>query len=442
MKYLFTILALLSCHFFHFSQAQSNLILPQYGVLPQVNHVSPASMPKSKFNIALPGVEFLAQNNAYTINRDWLTSDDVLNEFILADINSLPDVISVGVESKVDLFSVGFRGKNDYFSFLIQMDQKGSFASPKDIFTLWQQVEDDNPQPGQTFDFSSADVNLSSRLEIGFGYSRTIAKKFNVGARLKIIKGLAYLDILENSLVLSNPSNDFNYQATGDLRAVSAGLGNIGSISDLLSSRSNSGMAVDLGIEFNPTAQLSFYASVLDIGSINWQEDVTTYEFTDFDFENDTFGEFEVASSTEGYTEKLAPKIYAGARYSLTPNHLFHASVSIDSWDENPYATGMSLGYVHQGKWAGAGLHLTKYEGLDWHPGVGIYLNPGPVQIYMLSENISGIFASEGSKEFAVRLGVNLVFGKKRYFREQYNNYSENSNPKKYWKGKGRPMKN
>ena len=89
-------------------------------------------------------------------------------------------------------------------------------------------------------------------------------------------------------------------------------------------------------------------------------------------------------------------------------------------------------------KWIGISGSYTIINQSFANVGLGLNLNPGPVQFYLVSDNVLGAFKPQDSRYFQVRFGINLIFGsqKSKVFNAPYSKKVKEKKEKKEKKSK------
>jgi hypothetical protein len=159
-------------------------------------------------------------------------------------------------------------------------------------------------QGGDALDLSNFGVNADSRLELAYGYSRSIGEKFRIGFKLKFIAALAKASYSVDKLSLTMNEDLWKVTSQGhgcfyapglslqtDENAMISGL-NIPDYKEILEAAKNSrnfGGAVDLGFTYDILNWLTLSASVTDLGFVHMSgvsrlESVSrTLEYAGFD---------------------------------------------------------------------------------------------------------------------------------------------------------------
>ena len=75
---------------------------------------------------------------------------------------------------------------------------------------------------------------------------------------------------------------------------------------------------------------------------------------------------------------------------------------------------GIALSYNQKvGKWLNASASYSAYNRSYNNIGLGLSLNGGPIQLYVVSDNVLGIFFPHNTKNLHFHAGINLTFGRK-----------------------------
>ncbi|HET6228388.1 MAG TPA: DUF5723 family protein, partial [Bacteroidia bacterium] len=205
-------------------------------------------------------------------------------------------------------------------------------------------------------------------------------------------------------------------------------------------SRKNSGFGIDLGAAYKVTEKWSLSASVLDLGFINWKDNPTNYvshdqnaHFTYNGFElnqlingdssntkdiGKTLGDslskiFKIDTLHKSYKTNLSSQIYLGANYSLTEKSTAGVILYGQVFDKKVHP-GLAFSYNHQlAKWINASATYSMYNKSYTNLGLGVALKGGPVQFYIVTDNLLGMIFPQNTKSIQIHFGINLLFGKK-----------------------------
>ncbi|MDE6354151.1 MAG: hypothetical protein K2L56_03690 [Prevotella sp.] len=217
----------------------------------------------------------------------------------------------------VTLLSGGFKAWGGYNT--VEVNSKTSFgvSLPYGLLEFAKNIGNNN------YDIGDINVNAQSYVELALGHSRQINDKLRLGAKLKLLFGVARADLLMKDMKAEFASEDkwivsgeaqanvsmkgFAYkQETADYKE--EGRGQYQRINDVDidgAGLGGFGMAVDLGGVYKINDDWTVSASLLDLGFISWSNDMQAVNISDR-FE---FGGFhDVAVTRDRGGEKLSEK--------------------------------------------------------------------------------------------------------------------------------------
>lgn len=461
IKYLQISLSLLffsSLTFINKGVAQIESTMYFMSSLPQVTYYNPALKPAYKFSIGLPGSSVFAQygNNGFTYN-DFIAKE---NNVLTADLDklygSLKDKNYVNANTQVDLFRVSFKaGARLYFTFNASAKSYNRLMLPKDFTGVF--IEGTAPYANGTASMSPK-LESTSYAEIGWGAAYTVNKKLTVGAKVKMLKGVASATTQRAKFDLA--FTDATITATGDLDVRTSGIHNFDDddyeISDNWNDYTkNNGFAFDLGATYKVMDRLTVGASLIDIGGITWKNDLYGYQLDPsrakytfegidlnqllngdngdyFDSISDSLEQnFKVTEGRIGrYRTPLPAKIYLSGAYELRRYFTVGALLFAEKY-KGRFVPGFTASLNKEfGKWLGASLSYTMTNNSFNNIGAGLSLNLAPVQFYVVGDNLlrAPIALMKDSNlnsfvnnmnYFNVRAGINFVFGRDKVQEKQ-----------------------
>ncbi|GAB4257677.1 MAG: hypothetical protein Kow0027_24990 [Saprospiraceae bacterium] len=298
--------------------------------------------------------------------------------------------------------------------------------------------------------FIGQTVELGNELEF-FGYHELAAGAayefgpLTLGGRLKFLSGInsAVTDENHHSASFFTDSDVYQITLASDYILNSAGAVNYNGFTDLQTDfnfgqltfdnffSSNSGVAFDIGARLK-LEQLELAASILDIGKITWDKDVTNYaatqtvtysglDFSDaltgddvpgFDAALDTLKNlYEVTETHNSFETKLPSRVYLSAMYHLTEKvsvgALFFSEKFRNEKDTRVAIGGTAelLPFLTAG--ASYALGNDRFDNL----GINVALTFGPVQLFAVTDNIFAALNAGDSKDFGARLGGRVMIG-------------------------------
>ncbi|MCB0576626.1 MAG: hypothetical protein KDC61_18860, partial [Saprospiraceae bacterium] len=282
--------------------------------------------------------------------------------------------------------------------------------------------------------------------ELYFGVSRKIGR-FSLGARVKYLMGVSALRSDADHTVMSiytDPdiyqltlTTDYAFYSSSIISAIdTAGLGFDFVTGSFGKSPSvdNPGVAFDLGFEARLSDNLSVNAAVLNLGGrITWKKDAQyyisqnayTYEGADFpgtdlingtdslDFEGklDTLNDiFQFTKQAQQFETTLPVRVVAGATFKLSERwHLGLNASYTDLEGRSSTAVGASLRWLPL-RWLSLGAMYGANSRSAANFGFHLAVKPGPVQVYLLSDNLLNAFSLKSSPAVNLKLGAALVF--------------------------------
>ncbi|WP_299361240.1 DUF5723 family protein [Winogradskyella sp.] len=369
---------------------------------------------------------------------------------------------------QLDIFSGGFafgRGieKDRYLSFGMYLETDVIAYHPKDYAIL--AYEGNATNIGRVFDVS--DFNLSGEMVSVFhvGLTKKVNDKFTIGARGKIYSSVFNINSTnnrgsfltqegQNNLLIHTFNLDFTYNTSG-IRSLaeddnSEVSDDIRTLRRRLLFGGNLGLGLDFGFTYFPTDQWTIEASLLDVGFIRHSKDLDNYAVngsyvyeginplfpevpngqTAEDYWNevaDNFEElFEIDTTATKYTTWRPTKFNAAVRYS------FGERISKDCnclAEDSGYlnAVGAQLFAVRRPRAPQLALTAFYYrrlfEGLQFkatytidsfsftNVGLGISADLGPLNLYVLADNVLEYQNLARSQSNSIQFGLNLVFG-------------------------------
>lgn len=431
--------------------SQNDLTLYHMQSLPQRLYTNPAALPDSKFFIALPlignlnfdaGLSFLELKNLNNL----IDEDD---KRITIDLSQLDAVFKeenyLYFNNYIELGHAGISLGKNFIQANFGIKNRIRFQYPKDLIDL---IVDGNggSNLGKTFQLAPS-IMFQSYAEVGIGYTRAFGKndRFKLGTRVKLLRGLS--DISTENAYLSLQTNpiDYSYSIENRLKVNTSSTGIENPWQDL-GELSNNGLAVDLGFQAQLSKRLSISGAVNDIGKINWVSNTKTYftpnQFFEFDgvrldnilldsqefkadlksYRDSFFNLFDVDTAAGGsYTTRLPAYFYLGGSFVLLNNHRIGALIYCDIFDQKIHPA-FTLSYnARLTKALSLSASGSFRQGMLIGFGAGGSINMGPVQFYLVLDNIP-FLGLERANYFNARTGFNLTFRRRAAIRKEKKN--------------------
>jgi hypothetical protein len=368
----------------------SNAMYFMWGV-PQSVRLNPALNPVSNFSMGLD-YSFKFSNNFLDLNSV-MQYDTELDSTVLisgsremqADfLDGLGKISSLSTQFKGNAHTA-FRINNLYLGFEINMGNiNTSLNFPKDLFDFFINGNIENTE----FDLTGIGVRSFSYNDIATRISYDFTDALTIGIRTKLLFGIHYFDMTKSDISANLSQDEWSYDLDLNVNmSFPAPLGQLDSFGiaeeltgnfnfesndiefaqDYRDFLNNRGFAFDLGGKYTLNDQLELSASIIDIGYINWKDNVYNISITDqvsftgmpvdndsLDF--DTYIEDSLLNALEPeYTNNafkawLPTSVYMGVKFSPT-RYLDLGFLSKNT---------ISLGVIEPSFTASANLHLFK----------------------------------------------------------------------------------
>lgn len=423
------------------SQAQQEFTLRMMQTIPQSVHNNPALVPQFDSYVGLPGISSIytsEYNSGFSYNDLFTRREDdslVLNlESLNNKLKSRNYLIN---EQEVDLLSFGFRiNPRMYLNFNFTARDLAYLEYPDDIMALF--VDGNSEYIGQTMDLK-LNFDGIGYFETALGLSYKINNRLVVGGRFKYLSGV--LNVQTEQAEFSLFTDEF-YELTvsGDVDIKTSGIEEMSNddfeigLSDINKYFKNNGFAIDIGATYKVTDKITIGASLVDIGSIKWKNNVSRYnlekdvsEFTwqgldiqklirdenELEDLQDSLGNSFDFTETKGgsYKTMLPIRSYLSGTYQLPRN----AEVGLVLFSEkldNVINAGLGVVANKQfGKHLDLSLSYSFRKNTYNNLGAGFSLRLPPFQLYAVSDNIIGApLYTNDIKYLNLRFGINLVF--------------------------------
>ena len=427
------------------------------GVVPQNANFNPALGPAGTFFLGLPVVSEIGLNinNNFSYNT---AIDQPGNDTTRLDIegilNSLRKKNNFLAETRIPLLFFGLQpeGSSRTFSIFIneRLDLRAQYQKAL-IAAVWKGTD---VLVGQPVNLKKSAISSTYYREYGIGLKTEVDKHLTVGARLKLVQGVANVKTMAGfkagiELEPLTYAYAFNFANTG-LRTT--GRNNYSSIPYLISNK-NKGFAVDAGAVYEHNKLLTFSAAINDLGFIHWKEDQESFVFNDTTFVFDgvnmrTTGD--VTTAIDSLEDTFTPeKQYDSYRAMLSARSVLSASLILSPADRisltlinqmlvGKVKTAVSIAVNKQvNRGVAVSAAIVKLPQQWPTAGTAVALRGGPVQFYMASDNLFGFFNVGNMKVLDIRMGLNLMVGPQKPKKESHLPPAYRSRPSYSSKGNG-----
>lgn len=452
------------------SYSQQDLTLFSCSSIPQSNFTNPIMLPDPKVHFGIPilsSMYFGVGHTGFHLHNilDVVDTNLIINSEKM--VENLPKRSFINLNSSIDLLSFGLKvGKKHYFNLGITNKMYSRFGYPKNLVDFLNRASQSINDLDANINFTKTGLNFTWYNEYILGYAFRFNDRFTFGAHAKYLQGLANIHIKKSDVsIIAETKKDYltlsaDIDAYATMPGSSLDFSNYHSIIDYATQMKNKGLAFDFGASFNLTHRLSFGASVIDLGYIDWTSGTKRFKsvnpdskftfeganFTDFFFGKDgdttnlldrvnnfidtLSAIFKVDTLYETYRTPLNTYINFHLFYDINKNNRLSVLVRNQFYLEALH-TSLSLGYTTKiGKilTLGASYSISnrKYDNF----GFVLATRFGKTQFYITTDNLpifmkkfnwgdnfSKTFSvPKNTKYFNIHYGVNILFGDKNSY--------------------------
>lgn len=409
----------------------------------QINRTNPAKFADKRIYIGFSPFVGIGTNTAGTdvfqIDGGFLPGS--INLENLEDENFLSSRVRAN-------FDLGFRVKKWAFNISTGTAFNNQTNFNKDFVGFVTQGN--APYVGETLNLDP-EFHFSLHQEFGLGISREFLGFLNIGVRAKYLVGLADIRTTAGQLSLTTGEDYYELLLEGNYQLQVAGLPQAQTIEEFSelpidsffsekladpfgNLSKNTGFGFDIGATAEFGDRLQVGLSILDIGSINWEQDAVEYDIEGaFEFDGIDVAGFLVGNDTENildsldinnlvdfagksqtYSTRLNPKIYTTARLKFG-KELYLNAVLRNEFTENGVRTGFGVGLQKNfRKILSLGAMYSIRNGSFANVGANLSLKLGPAQLFVVSDNLLPLIQQWQTTNTNLRLGLNITLNKKK----------------------------
>lgn len=359
----------------------------------------------------------------------------------------------LSINADLPVLSLGFHAGKSFNTIDLSLKTDVRTNLPGSLFSWAKQSAD-------VLDLSDFGLKGDARLELSYGYSRSIGEKFRLGFKLKFLAGLAKASYEMDKLTLNMDKDAWRVAAKGNGYFSAPGIGfitddagaitgfdvpayDMALINELLLESRNFGGAIDLGFSYDILSWLTLSASVTDLGFINWTTGLSRLESADSTleyagFENigdegtDVGAEFEtlgndllqmispkVTSNEETLMDMLSMTSHVGLelrlpfykRFSIGALGTYRLDGPYSWWEARASANWALFRWLSFSASYAQSTYGESYGGaINFHPaGLNIFVG---LDSFKPALNLTKQFIPIDSFNTNIVAGVNLAFGK------------------------------
>lgn len=356
-------------------------------------------------------------------------------------------------DMNITLLSAGFKGFGGYNTVELNVKQSLGLSLPYEFFEFAKNTGN------QTYDIGDINLGAQAYAELAFGHSRQLNEKLRVGAKVKLLFGIARADVAlkdmkadlaaddkwtisgkaEANMSLKgltyktetkeyNNPNKGTYERVNDVDVDGGGLGGFG-------------MAFDLGAVYKLNDDWTFSAALLDLGFISWSNDMMAassgepFEFDGFrdvainrdngghklsDITDDLGDQFTEFSNLEdkgdqgGRTTGIGATLNLAAEYTLPVYRQVKFGLLSSTRIRGPYSwtEGRLSANYEPLKWMNGGVNFA-VNSFAASMGWVLNIHPKGYNFFIGMDHILGSLSKEGiplNSNASVQLGMSVTW--------------------------------
>ncbi len=404
---------------------------------------NPAWVPEKRAHIGLPSMYFSTSGASINVtdlidfsqNNPTLDLGEVANAvedeiFAQADLSIHPIYFSIALKD----FRVGLE---------YSLMNKSFVQVPGDLIRFG--AFGNAPYIDQTLELAPSLYNTAyQKLSFPISYQK---ENWTFGFRPAFLHGIVSVNTVESELSLYTDPEFYQLTLNGNFNIQSSSILALDSDQNLgvnfnedflnngLSWKSNGGFSIDLGARFQVNQKLKMGASIINIGQITWDKNVTSFtsegtqNYNGIDLNplvsgdsldidetvDDLVRTFQLKSDNiSGFKTKLPVGFYLNGSYKVTESFSADAVVYAELFNKQLYPSFALNGRIRVLKFFYFGLSYgMRYN--QWNNlGINTLIQLGPVQLFGATNNILTLFDPLGNSSTNGRFGMAVAFGKKK----------------------------
>jgi hypothetical protein len=429
--------------------AQHDLTIYNMNTVPQRIYLNPAFIPESNTYVGVPFLSGIhtSMANPFSYNNVLTReADDSLTFESQHFIDRIAKNSHMNSYTSLDLISVGGKvAKGKYFiNFGLRERITQDVYLPENLFyILW--YGNTAPQVWQQRVNISPAMNASIYDEWSFTFAGSAIKnKLTYGATVKYLSGRINITTKKSTLDFYTDPASYQVILKSDLEFQTSGIDQFDSYMNQpvpsLLFPGNNGFAIDLGASYQINEHFNVNASVTDLGFINWRSRTLSFvshdpgkeftyngmsmnEFADIFKDFSKFGTkvldslkhlIKIDSVYEvKYRSNLPTRFNIGGSYS--PDERNHINILLNGISSaHHFYPAMSVSYMFNWtKHIGLALSYSIFNRQYTNIGGGISVSTGPIQLYLVSDNIPGLVFYRSTNNTSFQVGINILLSGK-----------------------------
>jgi uncharacterized protein YgiM (DUF1202 family) len=408
---------------------QGGMTLYQMPFIPQASYLNPANTPHARFYISLPGISgiqaglrtdyFSMKEGNVGLGTRWRDYD--LDALISTFADRANFTNTLGLRLGADLFGFGIRSGQHYIGFNIREEFQANLEFPDEAFWFLDEYNQKKAAEDLPYLMTGARFSVSQYRPITLQYAYDILPTFTLGGQVSYISGVFTLNATSDTLFAQASESPKGFDIVGSLRSQSGGFieADSSNVKNVFLNPQNSGVAFGLGGRLTTLDdRLDITFSAVNFGRIFWTQKVGETYINDATFEKaDSLEDVLDAllsvqeKANFSFNQNLTPEFYLGANYFLNRSLSVGALVQARPVFESLQSAFGLFFNARPTNWFGVTSGYL-YSNRTHNIPLGINFQPGPIQIYLISDNALAFAFPGGARQFHLNMGINLVFGK------------------------------
>ncbi len=425
--------------------AQHDLGLYSMQMVPQRTFQNPAFIPQQKFYLGLPVLSGLQSSFSAPFSYNDVIERDRYDSVTFRIGNFLSRIDKYDrfrLYTDLDLLTLGTRvaGGKFYLGFSIRERVSQHLMIPANLGNLlW--YGNAAPQLFGRYANIAPSVNFTAFDEWAASFSGYAwKKKITWGGRLKYLSGRFNATTVKSRFDVYTDTNTYHLFMQSDFELRTSGLDDIDTYFDQPVSRlvfpGNHGFGIDAGVTCQVNRHLGLNASVLDVGFIRWKSRTATiisrhpeeiFEFDGFSLQDfiDMCSDLNMVGQkitdsifdlveidtlySQSYTSWLPVRYNLGATWSVNDHHHFNLLLNGVSYNRH-FSPGLSASWYYQlPRILGLMVSYNVYDRRFTNVGFGLSVSAGPVQLYALTDNLTGLLFYHRTRGYSFHFGINIA---------------------------------
>ncbi len=415
----------------HAMNAQQGMVMYQLENVQQANYQNPAFNAGYKMNIGIPalsGVHLRMTNTFFQPQKLFTTEGGQVTFEKAAFLNSLKNKNFFGVESAIELLSFGYHHGDFSYSFSVRDRINSRLTLPKDFLSLpfTGNANFDLLDQG-VLDFSGLKLDLIHFREFNLGLQKNVTKYLSVGGRVKLLYGYENVDFAKSDILWETNETTWDWDISGQLEVNTSGIipdstdTEPTSVGSYLFKKKNRGVGLDLGAVYAMSNRLTLSASLLDLGYIEWKNNISNTRTDNSEFiydgihltenmvlagsslsdsidvqveqlKEDFKNSFNLVTDDNPYTTSLMANLNLGAKFRVIDNSNYPGNIGLHLRTEfykGDRYTSIGLSYQQKiSNHLNAASTYSIQNGDFKNLGLGFAVNFGIFQFYSAIDNI------------------------------------------------------